>query len=483
MDVSDADFDSYWENESRNNNRNRIRVGRQYQATVPPLLKPGESDGRRLEDLETLRWRPESLSDQSIDEYLSMAKAVSLFARAMDKCQTSEEASDGCLQTALKGLSDFVTSHHGCHHDAGCQVGPSLPSDWTPNEASLFARALDECGKNFSAIKKDFLPWKPVKSLIEYYYQGKLEKQDPPTSLDEPGCSGTVKEEPVKQEKVEEEEAEEEEEDEDDDECGKEGDGPVQTETSPQHEEGPEVKPMRAKPIKPEEPSSATSMGSLKFYLGGRLVLKLSAQEGGAWVESQDTPRLGVPKKPPSDDSEDEEAPKRPRGSSLSISWPETALVQPPGSRAPSSTGAPAQEDSTDDEPDDEPQQSMHRVEAAQSPQAPSSNPSSVSTASTSATASPLNLSVRSWKPEAISPPSTPRRCSTASPKDGPSEKAKEPGWAKTSNPVRSYVPLITRCYQPYFPLPNTEVPLDLSSPVDRFSLDAKRASPSVAPK
>jgi len=39
----DADFDAYWEDEARNPNRNRIRIGRQYQATVTPLLKPGKN--------------------------------------------------------------------------------------------------------------------------------------------------------------------------------------------------------------------------------------------------------------------------------------------------------------------------------------------------------------------------------------------------------------------------------------------------------
>lgn len=39
--IPDAEFDSYWDYEAKNKNRNRIRVGRQYQATVPPLLKPG----------------------------------------------------------------------------------------------------------------------------------------------------------------------------------------------------------------------------------------------------------------------------------------------------------------------------------------------------------------------------------------------------------------------------------------------------------
>ncbi|XP_029822070.2 arginine-glutamic acid dipeptide repeats protein isoform X2 [Ixodes scapularis] len=363
MDASDADFDSYWENESRNNNRNRIRVGRQYQATVPALLRPGESDGRRLEDLETLRWRPESLSDQSIDEYLSMAKAVSLFARAMDKWQAwGEGGPEGCcLQTALRGLSDFVTSHHGCHHDAGCQVGPTLPCHWTPTEASLFARALDECGKNFGAIKKDFLPWKPVKSLIEFYYQGRMPKQESDGQEQEAGCSTStgasctsncstskctanctsncisncikncIKKE-VKEEPVEEDEEEEREEEK------QKGDEPPPEGTAEEAPgvSGPEVKPMRAKPVKAAEegPASVAPVGSLKFFLGGRLVLKLSAQEGGAWVEAQDTPRLGRPRQPPPDDASDEEEPSPPgsggggppqKGTSRCTSWPETA--------------------------------------------------------------------------------------------------------------------------------------------------------------
>ncbi|KAH7985389.1 hypothetical protein HPB52_025668 [Rhipicephalus sanguineus] len=293
-----ADFDSYWENESRNNNRNRIRVGRQYQATVPPLLRPGESDGRRLEDLETLRWRPESLSEQSIEEYLSMAKAVSLFARAMNKWGPEGGGGPECLQTALRGLSDFVASHHGCQQDAGCRVAQPPPPTWTSAEAGLFARALDECGKNFGAIKKDFLPWKPVKSLIEFYYQGRHPKQEPQEDGEEDegaaGCSGgghcstancvkfgdrssaaersegsvwTVQKEPeVKPEPP----------DEDDEELPAteeapvtspmdEGGGSEETRTAPS---GPEVKPMRAKPLKaPEDAASVAPVGSLKFFL------------------------------------------------------------------------------------------------------------------------------------------------------------------------------------------------------------------------
>lgn len=45
----------------------------------------GESDGRKLEELETLRWKPNNqLTDHQLDQYLSVAKAVSLFARTID---------------------------------------------------------------------------------------------------------------------------------------------------------------------------------------------------------------------------------------------------------------------------------------------------------------------------------------------------------------------------------------------------------------
>ncbi|XP_022668579.1 uncharacterized transmembrane protein DDB_G0289901-like [Varroa jacobsoni] len=138
MDASnDVDFDAFWEEESRNKTRNRIRVGRQYQASVPALLKPGESDNRRLEDLETLRWRPESLSDQTIQEYLSMAKAVSVFSR------TLEHRSHENLQSAIRGLTEFVMSHHPCHRDAGCRM--SVKANWTNREAELLACAIDRC--------------------------------------------------------------------------------------------------------------------------------------------------------------------------------------------------------------------------------------------------------------------------------------------------------------------------------------------------
>ncbi|XP_070383926.1 arginine-glutamic acid dipeptide repeats protein-like isoform X4 [Dermacentor albipictus] len=495
---NDADFDSYWENESRNNNRNRIRVGRQYQATVPPLLRPGESDGRRLEDLETLRWRPESLSEQSIEEYLSMAKAVSLFARAMNKWGPEGGGGPECLQTALRGLSDFVASHHGCQQDAGCRVAQPPPPTWTSAEAGLFARALDECGKNFGAIKKDFLPWKPVKSLIEFYYQGRHPKQEPQEDGEEEegaaGCSGghcstancvkfgdrssagsfyrsqlaeggrsvcTVQKEPeVKPEPPDEPEDEEElpaaEEAPSASPVGECGSEEIRAPPS-----GPEVKPMRAKPLKaPEDAASVAPVGSLKFFLGGRLVLKLSAQEGGSWVEAQDTPRLGRPRQPPSEDASDDDdgapgtsfgaggsATPPLRGSSRCTSWPETAPLTPSGSLATARMATPDDStsggcnntnNSTEDEDGGDDDSNQQRPPSATRtvpspkcpPQAPPLGPPP-----------PLNLTLR---------PPAPARSQSAS-----------------NSPPPLLMPQGS-------PLADVDGPLDLSSPVDTKKLVPK---------
>jgi hypothetical protein len=367
MDVSnsDADFDSYWEDEARNPNRNRIRIGRQYQATVPPLLKPGESDGRKLEELETLRWKPDNeLTDQQLDQYLSVAKAVSLFARAIDNnysqntdshidnnttvtetnnnsdenanCSTdknknSNESSssspppvkDHTIQSALKGLSEFVSSHHPGHHDIGCRVPITpeqitnsaesesinsltslLSGDWTANETKLFSQALEVCGKNFGAIKKDFLPWKSVKSIIEYYYLG-IDRENSQSSIkdekesehplnakcDSINSSVSAFEALASVSKLMSSHSEAEQNDTQKAQSNKKSsDDTNNSEVKKNAEDiktssfsGQEVKPLKAKPILPsaiqESNNNLSTVGSLKFYLDGQLVLKLNAQQ------------------------------------------------------------------------------------------------------------------------------------------------------------------------------------------------------------
>ena len=45
--------------------------------------------------------------------------------------------------------------------------------EWSASEANLFEEALDKYGKDFNDIRQDFLPWKTLKSIVEYYYMWK----------------------------------------------------------------------------------------------------------------------------------------------------------------------------------------------------------------------------------------------------------------------------------------------------------------------
>ena len=45
--------------------------------------------------------------------------------------------------------------------------------DWSASEANLFEEAIEKYGKDFNDIRKDFLPWKSMKNIIEYFFMWK----------------------------------------------------------------------------------------------------------------------------------------------------------------------------------------------------------------------------------------------------------------------------------------------------------------------
>jgi metastasis-associated protein MTA len=56
-------------------------------------------------------------------------------------------------------------------------TGPMLcrdeMEDWSASEANLFEEAIEKYGKDFNDIRKDFLPWKGMKNIIEYFFMWK----------------------------------------------------------------------------------------------------------------------------------------------------------------------------------------------------------------------------------------------------------------------------------------------------------------------
>lgn len=52
--------------------KGEIRVGEEYQASIPPLLGPGEKE--KDVEMETQVWEPWKLGDQKVEQYLVVAR-------------------------------------------------------------------------------------------------------------------------------------------------------------------------------------------------------------------------------------------------------------------------------------------------------------------------------------------------------------------------------------------------------------------------
>ncbi|XP_049877852.1 metastasis-associated protein MTA3 [Pectinophora gossypiella] len=168
--------------------KGEIRVGSRYQTEVTNLLKEGEEDERNSEDLETVVWTPEhGLTDRQIDQFLVVSRSVGTFARALDCSSSVKQPS---LHMSAAAASRDITLFHAMDtlHKSGYSIETALSSlvpasgpvlcrdemeEWSASEANLFEEALDKYGKDFADIRQDFLPWKTLKNLVEYYYMWK----------------------------------------------------------------------------------------------------------------------------------------------------------------------------------------------------------------------------------------------------------------------------------------------------------------------
>uniref|UniRef100_A0A3B5KZX0 Metastasis associated 1 n=1 Tax=Xiphophorus couchianus TaxID=32473 RepID=A0A3B5KZX0_9TELE len=168
--------------------KGEIRIGNKFQADITDLLNEDEEDGRDLAKLEEKIWDPNSsLTEKQIDQFLVVARSVGTFARALDCSSSVRQPS---LHMSAAAASRDITLFHAMDtlHTNGYdmtraiaalvpQGGPVLCRDemeeWSASEANLFEEALEKYGKDFTDIQQDFLPWKSLTSIIEYYYMWK----------------------------------------------------------------------------------------------------------------------------------------------------------------------------------------------------------------------------------------------------------------------------------------------------------------------
>ncbi|XP_049778360.1 metastasis-associated protein MTA3 isoform X1 [Schistocerca nitens] len=168
--------------------KGEIRVGSRYQAEPTPLLREDEEDTRNLEELETLVWTPNHhLNDRQIDQFLVISRSVGTFARALDCSSSVKQPS---LHMSAAAASRDITLFHAMDtlhkhsYNLAEAISSLIPStgpvlcrdemeEWSASEANLFEEALEKYGKDFNDIRQDFLPWKTLKNIIEYYYMWK----------------------------------------------------------------------------------------------------------------------------------------------------------------------------------------------------------------------------------------------------------------------------------------------------------------------
>ncbi|KAG8514455.1 Metastasis-associated protein MTA1 [Galemys pyrenaicus] len=168
--------------------KGEIRVGSRYQADITDLLKEGEEDGRDQATLETKVWEARNpLVDKQIDQFLVVARSVGTFARALDCSSSVRQPS---LHMSAAAASRDITLFHAMDtlhksvYDVARAISALVPQggpvlcrdemeEWSASEASLFEEALEKYGKDFTDIQQDFLPWKSLTSIIEYYYMWK----------------------------------------------------------------------------------------------------------------------------------------------------------------------------------------------------------------------------------------------------------------------------------------------------------------------
>ncbi|VDP80409.1 unnamed protein product [Echinostoma caproni] len=164
--------------------RGSMRIGSDHQSEIQPFLKDSSTDSRLNTHLEELVWKPGSMTDEEIDMFCLLVRAVGTLGRAYDPSSATRQPL--LLGAATAAGRDITKQYahdllHRANYDLKKAISLLLPGnqpvicrdqleEWSPSEAQLFEEALDKYSKTFSEIQTESLPWKTHKSLVELYY-------------------------------------------------------------------------------------------------------------------------------------------------------------------------------------------------------------------------------------------------------------------------------------------------------------------------
>ncbi|XP_032518220.1 REST corepressor 3 isoform X2 [Danaus plexippus] len=140
---------------SEDENAEKIRVGRDYQAVCPELEPLEQRRPDQISDRALLVWSPTcDISDTKLDEYITTAK---------EKYGYNGEQALGML---------FWHKHDLNRASMDLANFTPFPDEWTVEDKVLFEQAFQFHGKSFHRIRQ-MLPDKSIASLVKYYYSWK----------------------------------------------------------------------------------------------------------------------------------------------------------------------------------------------------------------------------------------------------------------------------------------------------------------------
>jgi len=148
-------YGSDFSDDEREGGNGGMRVGRDYQAQIPPIIPTNERKLEQYAERALLVWSPTAeIPDAKLEEYISLAK---------EKYGYNSEQALGMLfwhkhdlDKAMVDLSNFTP----------------FPDEWSVEDKVLFEQAFQFHGKSFHRIRQ-MLPDKSIAALVRYYYSWK----------------------------------------------------------------------------------------------------------------------------------------------------------------------------------------------------------------------------------------------------------------------------------------------------------------------
>lgn len=174
-----------------------MRIGPDFQAEVPDfaLTESQKKDYYKGESSrEELRYTSEhKLKDEEIDKFITICRSLGTYGRAQLSYLAHDKVTSKpppcAFNVASTSSRDYTTECamdvlHSYNYDIGAAVKNMVPNNmpaicmenaekWTDNEVDLFNEGFQKHGKNFCIIRRDYLPWKELSSVVTYYYTWK----------------------------------------------------------------------------------------------------------------------------------------------------------------------------------------------------------------------------------------------------------------------------------------------------------------------